>query len=59
MCEICDWEGIAVGINPFVEELLEKYDDILNCSDDWSEKNLATEVIEDLHELARALNRVG
>jgi hypothetical protein len=46
------------SVNPFVAELLEKYEDILACSDDWAEKNIATEVLEDLHDLDRSLKRV-
>lgn len=41
----------------YLEELLEKYQDIHESADDWVEKNLSQEILEDLHELGR-LNRV-
>lgn len=30
-------------------ELIEKWTDALDCADDWTEKNLITEFLEDLH----------
>lgn len=34
-----------------IDELIEKYQDIIDTSDDWVEKNLSLEVIEDLKDL--------
>lgn len=34
-----------------IDELIEKYQDVLDSSDDWTEKNLAQEVIDDLRDL--------
>lgn len=36
-----------------ISELIEKYEDVIECSDDWAEKNLAQEVIEDLKDILR------
>lgn len=49
MCEHCDWEGNTVDI----DALLEKYQDALDCSDTWEEKNIYQEVIDDLKDLKR------
>lgn len=38
-------------MNVNIEELIEKYQDVIDTSDDWVEKNLSLEVIEDLRDL--------
>lgn len=48
MCEICELEA-AVPYD--VEALLDKYQDILDCADDWTERNLVSEFIDDLKAL--------
>lgn len=34
-----------------IPALIEKYQDVIDSSDDWTEKNLAQEFIEDLKDL--------
>lgn len=34
-----------------IDELLEKYEDVRDSADDWVEKNLAQEIIDDLRGL--------
>lgn len=34
-----------------IDELLEKYEDVRDSADDWVEKNLAQEIIDDLKDL--------
>lgn len=36
-----------------IDELIEKYEDVRDSADDWVEKNLAGEILEDLRELRR------
>lgn len=36
-----------------IPALIEKYQDVYDSSDDWTEKNLATEVLDDLKDLLR------
>lgn len=38
-------------MNADIQELIEKYQDVIDSSDDWVEKNLGQEVIEDLRDL--------
>lgn len=45
VCEMCEWEN-AMPYN--VDAVLEKWQDALDCADDWTEKNLVQEFIEDL-----------
>jgi hypothetical protein len=39
------------NMNADIQELIEKYQDVIDSSDDWVEKNLGQEVIEDLRDL--------
>lgn len=36
-----------------LESLRAKYEDILACADDWAERNLAEEMLEDIREIGR------
>lgn len=48
MCQMCEWEN---AVN--VDDLIEKYQDALACAEDWLEKNLYQEVLDDLKDLKR------
>lgn len=49
MCEICDWLGNDVN----VDALIEKYEDALACADEWLERNIYQEILDDLRDLKR------
>lgn len=49
MCQICEWGSIRVPYD--IDVLLEKYIDALECAEDWTERNIYTEVIDDLRAL--------
>lgn len=36
-----------------IDELIEKYEDVRDTADDWIERNLATEFIDDLKDLRK------
>ena len=40
-----------------LEELTDKWTEAKNTSDEWSEKNLATEFIEDLEDIKKWLEK--
>ena len=39
-----------------IAEMMDKWQDVINTSDDRTERTLAEEMVEDLHELDRALH---
>lgn len=36
-----------------LERLKAKYEDIIECADDWAERTLAEEMLEDIREIGR------
>lgn len=49
MCEICE----LLGEDMNVDALIEKYQDALECADDWTERNLISEFLDDLKDIKR------
>lgn len=43
----------CVLMENLLESLRAKYEDILACADDWAERNLAEEMLEDIREIGR------
>lgn len=48
MCEQCEWENTM----PDLAILVDKYQDWLDTADDWTEKNIVSEILDDLKALA-------
>lgn len=43
------------NVNELMEEIEDKWKDVLDSSDDWTERTLVTEFLDDLRELKRML----
>ena len=43
-------------MNDLLSEMIDKWQDVIDTSDDRAERTLAEEMVEDLHELERALH---
>jgi hypothetical protein len=50
MCQICEWGG-GRAMSFDVDVLVEKYEDALSCAETWEEKNIYSEILDDLREL--------
>lgn len=50
MCEICEW-GNDMTVD--IDALVEKWNDALECAEDWTERNLVSEFLEDLKDLRK------
>lgn len=50
MCEQCEWGNPVIDL---LEALIEKYQDALDCADDYAEQNILSEIVDDLKRVLR------